>query len=113
MPEADNKVTLGGQTYEVLPAPLGELKKLLPAFTRAGRGMVIGHVDEQVMDDIVLVLASGLGMAVGDVEQIRATVPELFAAVETISLVNGLKPKEDPKPGEAVAGSTGTSSTPG
>jgi len=115
----ENTITLGTQTIEVAPIPLGRLKKLLPAFTRAGMAFKIGRLDEVVFDDIVLVLSAGTGMSVEEVELLPATMEQLSAALEVVAKVAGLETKPVAL-GEVAAssvsvppGTPGMTSTPG
>jgi len=90
----ENTIILGGQTIEVAPIPLGRLKKLLPAFNRAGMALKVGRLDEVVFDDIVLVLSAGTGKAVDEVEAMPATIAQLSVALEVVAKVAGLDPQQ-------------------
>ena len=89
----ENTITFGEQTIEVAPIPLGRLKKLLPAFNRAGMAFKNGRLDEVVFDDIVLVLSAGTGMTVPEVEALPATIEQLSVALEVVAKVAGLETK--------------------
>ncbi|KRB18648.1 hypothetical protein [Rhizobacter sp. Root16D2] len=89
----NDTITLGEQTIEVAPIPLGRLKKLLPAFNRAGLAFKNGRLDEVVFDDIVLVLSAGTGKTVEEVELLPATMEQLSAALEVVAKVAGLETK--------------------
>ena len=109
----DNTITLGEQTIEVAPIPLGRLKKLLPAFNRAGMAFKNGRLDEVVFDDIVLVLSAGTGLTVPEVEALPATMDQLSAALEVVAKVAGLDTKVAAM-GEGLASSAAIpSGTPG
>jgi hypothetical protein len=89
----NDTILLGEQTIEVAPIPLGRLKKLLPAFNRAGLAFKNGRLDEVVFDDIVLVLSAGTGLTVPEVEELPATMEQLSAALEVVAKVAGLETK--------------------
>lgn len=114
----NDTIILGEQTIEVAPIPLGRLKKLLPAFNRAGMAFKNGRLDEVVFDDIVLVLSAGTGLTVTEVEELPATIEQLSAALEVVAKVAGLETKVAGL-GEALAssavvpGTPGTEATPG
>jgi len=118
----NDTITLGEQTIEVAPIPLGRLKKLLPAFNRAGVAFKNGRLDEVVFDDIVLVLSAGTGLAVPEVEALPATIEQLSVALEVVAKVAGLDTKVNVL-GEGAASlavlpgtpgvTAGTTSTPG
>lgn len=114
----NDTIILGEQTIEVAPIPLGRLKKLLPAFNRAGMAFKNGRLDEVVFDDIVLVLSAGTGLTVTQVEELPATIEQLSVALEVVAKVAGLETKVAGL-GEALAssavvpGTPGTESTPG
>jgi hypothetical protein len=114
-----NHITLGTTTLEVAPIPLGRLKKLLPAFNRAGRALQAGLLDEAVFDDIAIVLSAGTGLDVESIESLPATMAQLSTALEVVAQVAGLEGKtgasgapQGEGPSQAVA-TPGTSSTPG
>lgn len=110
----DPKITLGGKAYPVNPIPLGRLKKLVPAFARAGQAFARGEVTDAAMDDMVTVISAGIGIEVAKVEEIPATMDELKNALPVISEVAGLKPPEAPEGnarGAKKPRSTGTTST--
>jgi hypothetical protein len=118
----NDTILLGEQTIEVAPIPLGRLKKLLPAFNRAGLAFKNGRLDEVVFDDIVLVLSAGTGMSVEEVELLPATMEQLSAALEVVAKVAGLETKvaglgaamgEAGASSAALPGTPGTASTPG
>ena len=118
----NDTILLGEQTIEVAPIPLGRLKKLLPAFNRAGLAFKNGRLDEVVFDDIVLVLSAGTGMSVEEVELLPATMEQLSAALEVVAKVAGLETKvaglgvgvgEAGASSAALLGTPGTASTPG
>lgn len=106
-------ITLGGQRIEIAPIPLGKLRKLIPAFAKAGFALAAGTADEAAFDDIMQILSMGTGKSAEELEAMPATFPEIIEAVGVIAGVCGLAPKEG-DPGNAVAGtdSTGTTSTP-
>jgi len=102
----DNTITLGTQSIEVAPIPLGRLKKLLPAFNRAGMALKVGRLDEVVFDDIVLVLSAGTGKAVEEVETFPATIDQLSVALAVVAKVAGLEAQQA---GASVLGEGGAS----
>lgn len=111
-------ITLGDQQFEVAPIPMGRLKKLVPAFNRAGRAFVAQVVDEVVFDDILAVLSAGTGKPIAELEAVAATMPQMTAAVAVVAEVAGLgaasaqSGEGQPAPLPAPA-TPGTPSTPG
>ncbi len=109
-------ITLAGKSYDVSPLSLGKLKKVIPAFNRAGAAFAAGIVDEAAMQDVVVILSGALNLDADAVEALPATMDELVASIDVIAAVCGLKPAPDGSAaGEAVraVASIGTNSTPG
>lgn len=101
MPNAT--ITLGTQTIDVAPIPLGRLRKLIPAFNRAGRAFAAGQVEEEQLDDVFTVISAGTGKPVSELEDMPGTYSQLMQALDVVATVAGLKP-EGPTQGEAVPG---------
>jgi len=108
----NDTIILGEQTIEVAPIPLGRLKKLLPAFNRAGLAFKSGRLDEVVFDDIVLVLSAGTGKSIEEVEAMPATIEQLSVALEVVAKVAGLETKVNAL-GEGAASLAALPGTPG
>lgn len=110
-------VVLEGRAYAVRAVPLGRARVLVPALVRASRRFAAWQFDEALYDDIVTVLAVGLGVPSATIERLTVALWELGPVVEAIARINGLPQMEA---GEAELGkllervttSTGTSSTP-
>lgn len=114
--DMSKQIVLAGQTRTVSPMPLGRLKAVIPAFNRAGKAFACEIIDEATMEDIVTIVAGGLGISPQEAEMIPASMAELVVAVDVIAEVSGLKPPPEGSPsGEAVraVASIGTSFTPG
>lgn len=107
-------VMLGGQSYEVLPLPLGRLKVAIPAFGRAGVALSVGRMDDATLSDIALILSAGLNRPIDEIEQIPATLPELAAAIQVVAEVSGLVERKAAQgEGMPAPGPASTNSTPG
>lgn len=105
-------VQLGGETFEASPIPLGRLRKLLPAFNRAGIAFAGGTIDEKAFTDLFDVLHHGLGIPHDKLESLPATMPELIAALQTVADVAGLRAAPEDGEGNAAAtDSSGMTST--
>lgn len=115
----ETTIQLGEHTFQVSALPLGKLRRLLPAFTRAGRAFAVGSVGDDALDDVFDILATATGVPASEIEEVPGTYLQLMQAVDIVADVCGLKPKEDgDKPGEALPGTSpastpGTPSTPG
>lgn len=109
------QIILGGKPYPIGPLALGQLKRALPAFGRAGAAFARGDLGESALDDVMVILSAGTGIAPAEVELIPATMPEIAAAVEAIARISGLLPEDAPGEGQpaVAAPSTGTTSTAG
>ena len=109
----DRTITLGDKELPIAALPLGKLRKLVPAFNRAARAFALGGVDESSLDDVFVILASGTGIPVAELEGMPGTYVQLMHAVEVIAEVCGLKPEEEPASGEALPGMASPASIPG
>lgn len=105
-------ITLGTRKLAIDAIPLGRLKKLVPAFSRAGRAFAFGNVDDATMDEVMGILSLATGVTVEELDNIpSADYAQITVAIEAISAVCGLKPKDDDKPGKAVPGADTPAST--
>ncbi|MBA3034813.1 MAG: hypothetical protein KKF85_03380 [Gammaproteobacteria bacterium] len=110
-------VMLEGRVYAVRAVPLGVARCLIPALIRSSRRFAAWQIDEALYDDLVQVLALGLGATPAAIERLAVPLWELGPVVEAIARVNGLPQMEA---GGADLGkllalmtkSTGTNSTP-
>lgn len=113
-------IVLGTRTLAVRAIPLGKLRRLVPAFNRAGKAFAFGSADDAAFDDIFAILSEATELPVADIEAIPGTWPEIMAAIETVADVCGLKPKKEEgapdageaRPGPSPASTPGTPSTP-
>jgi hypothetical protein len=97
-------VRLGGQDYRVLPLTLGQLRRILPAFSRAATALSSGALNDAAMEALIDILHEALSRANPEMTRerllgIEATLEELAAAQTMIAELSGLI-----RPGEAVAG---------
>ena len=113
-------ITLGQRTLAVRPLPLGKLRRLVPAFNRAGRAFALGSADDAAFDDVFAILSEATELPVKDIEAIPGTWQQLMAAIDTVAGVCGLKKPDDerqgaPDAGEARPGASASpaSTTPG
>jgi len=111
-------VVLEGRVYAVRAVPLGVARQLVPALLRCSRRFAAWQIDEDLYDDMVRVLALGLGASPAVIERLTVPLWELGPVIECIAIANGLPRMEA---GGADLGklmallattSTGTSSTP-
>ena len=100
----DRVITLGDRHLPVQPIPLGTLRKVLPAFNRAGAAMALGQINDAVFDDLLLLLSLATGIKVDELEAMPGSYLQMMQAIDTIADVCGLKPKEGDRPGEARPG---------
>lgn len=109
-------IVLGGQSFEIGAIPLGRLRKLLPALSRASIAFHSGAIQEAQFDDVADVLAAVLGKTVEEVEALPMTLPEIAEAMAVAAEVSGLVQGKAKELGEAdrdqVSGSTLIPSTP-
>ena len=110
-------VVLEGRVHAVQAVPLGVARQLVPALIRCSRRFSAWEFDEALYDDMVQVLALGLGAKPADIEQLTVPLWDLAPVVEVIARVNGLPLMEAGgsdlgKLLQLLATSTGTSSTP-
>lgn len=83
-------VVLQGRTYPVQAVPLGVARDLVPALLRCSRLFARWEISEALYDDLVRVLALGLGATVRDIEQLTVPLWDLAPVVEAIAVANGL-----------------------
>lgn len=110
-------VLLEGRAYAVRAVPLGVARVMVPALIRCSRRFVAWQIDEALYDDLVKVLALGLGTTPAAIERLTVPLWELAPVVDRIARVNGLPVMEV---GSADLGKllatlttpTGTASTP-
>jgi hypothetical protein len=110
-------VMLEGRVYAVRAVPLGIARSLVPALIRCSRRFAEWQIDEALYDDMVKVLALGLGAAPAAIERLTVPLWDLGPVVERIARVNGLPMMEvgGADLGELLSTlthSTGTSSLP-
>ena len=110
-------VVLEGRVHAVRAVPLGVARALVPALIRCSRRFAAWQIDEALYDDLVQVLALGLGTAPATIERLTVPLWELAPVVEVIARVNGLPMMEAGgadlgKLLTLLASSTGTSSMP-
>lgn len=109
-------VVLEGRTFVVRAVPLGVARNLVPALIRCSRRFADWQIDEALYDDLVTVLALGLGTPPHTIERLTLPLWELAPVIERIARVNGLPVLEAGadmgKLMVALMNSTGTSSTP-
>jgi hypothetical protein len=94
----------------VLPLTLGQLRVILPAFTRAGKG---GAESVEASIDIIHAAASRAEPTLtrDDVASWEATVPDMLTATGKIAVLAGLVTVGETKAATASL-SSGTGSTP-
>lgn len=109
-------VVLQGRVYAVRAVPLGVARELVPAIIRCSRRFAAWEIDEALYDDLVKVLALGLGAAQREIERLTVPLWELAPVVERIARINGLPVLEAGadlgKVKAALMHLTGTSSMP-
>lgn len=110
-------VVLAGRVRAVRPVPLGVARELVPAIVRCSKAFAAWEFSEALYDDMVKVLALGLGLPAAQVEALTVSLFDLAPVVERIARVNGLPVLEagSPDMGKLLAlmTQTGTSSMPG
>lgn len=109
-------VVLAGRAHALRAVPLGVARELVPAIIRCSRRFAAWEIDESLYDDLVIVLALGLGTSRGEIERLSVSLWDLAPVIDRIARVNGLPVLEaDSDPGKIVAAlmtSTGMSSMP-
>lgn len=109
-------VVLEGRAHALRAVPLGVARELVPAIIRCSRRFAAWEIDESLYDDLVIVLALGLGTSRGEIERLTVSLWDLAPVIDRIARVNGLPVLEaGTEQGKALAAlmtSTGTSSTP-
>lgn len=110
-------VVLQGRVLSVRPVPLGVARDLVPAIVRCSKAFTSLDFNEALYDDMVKVLALGLGLPSAKVEALTVSLWDLAPIVERIARVNGLPVMEagSPEMGKLLAAltQTGMNSTPG
>lgn len=110
-------VVLGGRAYAVRAVPLGVARELIPAIVRCSQAFAAWEFSEALYDDMVKVLALGLGAPQARIEALTVSLFDLAPVVERIARVNGLPVLEagstDMGKLMAVLKQTGTDSMPG
>ncbi len=86
-------IVLGGQSFEIDAIPLGRLRKLLPALSRASVAFSAGALTETQFDDVADVLAAVLGKTIEEVEAMPMDLNEIAKAMEVAAKVSGLVAK--------------------
>lgn len=108
-------VVLAGRAYSVRPVPLCVARNLVPAVVRASKAFAAWEFNEALFDDIVQVLALGLGASQKQIEALPVSLFELAPVIEAIAKINGLPVVEAGRAdlGKLLAAmSIGTNSTP-
>lgn len=110
-------VLLEGRVFAVRAVPLGVARVMVPALIRCSRRFAEWQIDETLYDDLIKVLALGLGTEAATIERLTVPLWDLGPVVERIARVNALPMMEagGSDLGKLVAlltHSTGTSSTP-
>lgn len=112
-------IKLGGVSHDVAALPLGRLRKLLPALSRASVAFSSGALTERQFDDVAEVLSAILGKTIEEVEAIPMDLNEITAAMSVAAEISGLVEKGVDTLGEATPGAApdqtltpSTSSTP-
>lgn len=111
-------VVLAGRVYPVRAVPLGVARELVPAIVRCSRAFAAWEFSEELYDDMIKVLALGLGVPTHKIEALTVSLFDLAPVVERIARVNGLPVLEAGSADmgkllAALASQTGTSSMPG
>lgn len=96
-------VVLQGRVYAVRAVPIGVARDLVPALLRCSRLFAKWDLSEALYDDLVRVLALGLGAAPRDIERLSVPLWDLAPAVELIAKANGLPVVEAGQLGELAA----------
>ena len=96
-------VVLQGRVYAVRAVPLGIARDLVPALLRCSRLFARWDLSEALYDDLVRVLALGLGAAPRDIERLSVPLWDLAPVVELIAKANGLPVVEAGQLGELAA----------
>lgn len=109
-------VVLEGRVHTLRAVPLGVARELVPAIIRCSRRFAAWEIDEGLYDDLVKVLALGLGTTPREIERLTIPLWDLAPVIERIARVNGLPVLEAGadlgKLLAALMSSTGTNSTP-
>jgi hypothetical protein len=109
-------VMLEGRVHVLRAVPLGVARELVPAIIRCSRRFAGWEIDEGLYDDLVKVLALGLGTTAREIERLTVPLWDLAPVIERIARVNGMPVMEAGTDlGKALAAlmnSTGTGSTP-
>lgn len=100
----DRTITLGSRVLPVAALPLGQLRRLIPAFNRVGQAFTLGKFEEATFDDLFELLSVATGVPAAELEATPGSYRQLLDAVDTIADVCGLKPKEGDGLGEARPG---------
>lgn len=106
-------VVLQGRSYAVRAVPLGVARDMVPALLRCSKHFAAWDISEALYDDLVTVLALGLGTQRADIARLSVPLWDLAPAVELIARVNGMPVVEAGNLGEllALTKSTGTRSS--
>ncbi len=110
-------VLLAGKVYAVRPVPLGRAREMVPAIVRCGKAFAAWEFSEALYDDVIKVLALGLGVPEKQVESLRVSLFQLAPVIDLIAKTNGLLVLEagSPDMGKLVEAlkRTGANSMPG
>lgn len=83
-------VMLAGRVYAVRPVPLGVARELVPALVRCGKAFAAWDFSEALFDDVVKVLALGLGASSRHIEALPVSLYQIAPVVDLIAKTNGL-----------------------
>lgn len=100
------KITLAGQEHEVAPPPFGKLRKIIAAFNRMQRS---GDTSLSETDDAALVIGLLVSKTVVEIDEMTISFKEMIEALKAVPVICGLELAT--ASGEAVAETTGTTST--
>ena len=110
-------VVLEGRTYAVRAVPLGVARELIPAIIRCAQRFAEWDIGEALYDDLIKVLALGLGTTPRVIERLSIPLWDLAPVMDRIARANGMPVMEAGSAdlGKLLAAlkqSTGTPSTP-
>ena len=108
MSDADKsaEIKLGKLTYTIKALAWGQVKKILPLFTKAPQGVFTDEGAEAFSQILVTALEREYPDFTRDfLDGIEVDYKDIVAAVDKIGEISGLeKPKKEPEAGEAKAG---------
>lgn len=87
-------VVLQGRVCVLRAVPLGVARQLVPGLIRCGQAFAKSDLSDALYDDLVLVLALGLGLEKRAVEALTVSLWDLVPVLDRIARVNGLQVME-------------------